>query len=172
MIAMKPCINPEDTLVLLKMAVWNFYKWSPLEFSLELAITPAELECSLERLTNFGIIDRSSGKIHFSEFKYFILYNIQHMFPVKPGPIVRGVSTGVKSAHFFIPGIPYVSAYVWPSSDGAFSGFEVNPLSPNCRFAVMNDPHLKRLMAITETMRLFGNKSRNWASTEIDRLFI
>lgn len=167
---LRPCLRSEDVLILLKLAACEPYYLNPETLAYELGHSTTEIVNSLERLQMNGMIDTVTCKIKLNEFKRFILYGVQNLFPARPGNIVRGMLTGGKSNAFFAVGLPYSSIWVWPSPEGKNFGFEITPLSSHCCFAAANDSRLRKLLAITETMRVIGTPARNWASEELKLL--
>ncbi|MBA2404526.1 MAG: hypothetical protein H0V66_07135 [Bdellovibrionales bacterium] len=100
----------------------------------------------------------------------FLLFEIQNLFPTKPGEKTRGMLTGAKSGNYFAIGLPFASIWVWPDPYAREQGYAITPLSPQCCFAALHDPKLKQLLAITETMRVAGSEARLWAKAELDKI--
>jgi hypothetical protein len=164
-------IKSEDVLVLLKLAVWKDFNWDLELLAEELGHSPFEIRSSLIGLHRLGLVDKSSDKIRMEEFKKFLIFDLNSLFPVQPGDITKGMSTGAKPGRFFSMGLPYTSIWVWPNPNGMDQGYEIKPLSPHCCFAALTDPRLRHLLAVTETMRIVGAKARLWATEELNNFF-
>lgn len=159
-----------DVLVLLKIAAHRNHRWELSELAIELDASIVDIQPSLQRLVSLKLINGDTLITEIQPFKDFIVSEVHSLFPVVPGPIVQGTSTGAKSGPVFTEGLPRISIYTWPNPNGLERGFEVTPLSPQCSFAALNDSRLRDLLAITETMRIQGKLASKWAEKELDKL--
>jgi hypothetical protein len=163
-------LNSSDVLVLLKMVSHREHRWELSELSLELDTSITDVQSSVLKLISLNLINKNTFNTEVQIFKQFILSELHSLFPVVPGPVVKGTSTGAKCGSVFTEGLPRISIYAWPNPDGWEKGFEIIPLSPTCTFAALNDSRLRNFLAITETMRIQGKHAGNWAEKELDRL--
>lgn len=162
-------LKSEDVIVLLKLATLNSIEIENEVLANELGHTLEEITQSVQRLFEFGLIDQHL-KVRSQEFRYFILYSVSYLFPARPGPKTTGRMSGAKTDHFFVKGIPETSIFVWPDPYGQDQGWAINPLSPHCSFAALNDTKLKNLLAVVETLRVAGSEARLWAEAELSEI--
>lgn len=162
-------LNPEDVLVLLKLAVMRSCTWDLETLSFETGHTCAELSESISRLQGSGFLDLDNS-VFISRLKDFLINDLHELFPASPGKLTRGTLTGAKPSTFLDSQLPYTSIWVWENADGPDQGFEITPLSPQCCFAALNDGKLKQLLAVTETLRVVGEKARPWGKDRLNSL--
>jgi hypothetical protein len=162
-------MKSEDVLILLKIAATRGLPWTEDYIASETGHEVAEVKRSLETLRTSRLI--VNNQLRDEEFKDFILFRVHNIFPARPGEIVRGICTGAKPGQFFTGNLPYTPITVWPYEHGKEMGYRIHPLSPHCCFAALNDPQLRKLLAITETMRIVGREARPWAASELSRFF-
>lgn len=155
-------MEPNDVLVILKIAAAGHCEWTPESLALELGLEALEIEASLERLKSEGIL-APTGRPDRERLKRFLLIELPERFPAKPGKLARGHLTGAKQGPYLGMDLPYTSIWVWPQENGPHWGFSVKPLSPHCCFAVRNDGRLRKLLSVTETLRISGKEARLWA---------
>lgn len=155
-------MHPEDVIVLLKIAAIGSCDWTPFQLSLELGHSLGEVEASLDRLYKSGLL-RSTSLPDPDALRKFLLIELPDRFPATPGKVTRGMLTGARPSHYFALEMPFTSIWVWSKENGPDWGLEIPPLSPHCCFAAMNDRRLRKLLSITETVRVGGPEARAWA---------
>lgn len=159
-------MRPEDIFVLLKIAVIGSCEWTPFQLSIELGHSQSEIEGSIERLLSANLL-RSTRRPDPDAFKKFLLMDFPDKFRTQPGKLTRGMLTGAKPGMFFTGTLPYASIWVWSKKDGPDMGYEIEPLSPHCCFAALNDSRFKKVLGITETLRVAGKEARLWAEMSL-----
>ena len=159
-----------DVLVLLKIAAHRIHRWELSELASELDASIVDIQPCIQRLVSSKLVNGDALISDIQSFKDFIVSDVNSLFPVVPGPIVHGTSTGAKSGPVFTEGLPRFSIYTWPNPDGIEKGYEITPISPLCPFAAINDSRLRDLLAITETMRIHGKHAARWAEKELDKM--
>lgn len=159
-------MRPEDVFILLKIAVLGSCDWTPFQLSLELGHSPEEIESSVERLLAAKLI-RSTRRPDPDAFKKFLIMDLPQKFSTRPGGLTRGLLTGAKPGMFFTGNLSYTSIWVWPDKDGPDWGYAIDPLSPHCCFAALQDRKFRTLLAITETLRVAGKEARVWAEMSL-----
>lgn len=162
-------MEAEDVFILQKIIAAEGFNWTPEFLSHELDYTVPEIERFLVKLRKFELLS-SSNKLHVQNVKKFLLQELPKLFPAKPGSLGRGTLTGAKPGHYFCVGLPYTSIWIWPHEDGQDVGYEISPLSPKCCFAVLQDEKLKKILAITETLRVAGSEARSWAEQSFKQI--
>ncbi len=168
---MSSSLKSEDVLVLLKLiAVEPFHK-DLMYLSQELGHDPSEIINSLNRLRTSNLIEDKTHKVSITNFKSFLLEKLHLQFPATPGKITQGMLTGAKPDFYFAVGLSYTSIWVWPHPDYPHKGYEIQPLSQQCCFAAANDPRLRKLLGVTETLRVSGLKAKTWAEIELENFF-
>lgn len=165
---MSSILKSEDVLVLLKLiAVEPFHK--DLTFlSYELGHDPSEIINSLSRLRTSKLIEDQTHKVLIPNCRKYLFNHLHEQFPTSPGKLTQGMLTGAKPDFYFAIGLSYASIWVWPNPNYPHKGYEIKPLSQQCCFAASNDPRLRKLLALTETIRVSGIKAKKWAENEFD----
>ena len=107
-------MRPQDIVVLMKIIATNRDNWRNMDLAHSLQISASEVSEALNRCKIAGLIDTEKRKVHINSLKEFIIYGLKYVFPVEPGPIVRGIPT----AHSAAPINDQISkgsdVYVWP----------------------------------------------------------
>ena len=173
-------MRPQDIVVLLAITAINRKGWDrktlvPIsiqnKFLAEsLLISSAEISASLHRSSFSGLIDISSKKVLIQSLFDFIKFGIKYVFPVQPGPLVRGVPTA-HSAEPLKSQLSFQEEMVWEDADGAVRGQSVIPLYSTVPIAVKNNPLLYELLALTDSVRIGGARERELAITELEKRF-
>jgi hypothetical protein len=139
------------------------------EYAEELGICQAEISSSLKRLINARLIDPELQLPYRKNLKEFLIHGLKYAFPVRPGPIVKGVAT----AHSALPlsnkmrssGIPVV----WPSDSGKVQGQAVEPLYPSVPEIVRRQSALYEVLALIDSLRLGKAREQTVAIEELEK---
>ncbi|TKT94368.1 hypothetical protein FDK13_02110 [Dyadobacter frigoris] len=177
-------MRPQDIVVLLAIIAieqkdWN--KKSGLRFMHKeiqnkdladsLKISSAEISASLYRSSFSGLIDKNSYKKVFAQSLLdFIKFGIKYVFPVQPGPLVRGVPTA-HSAQPLKSQLSFQEEMVWEDAEGTVRGQSIIPLYSSVPLAVKNNPLLYELLALTDSVRIGGARERELAIAELEKRF-
>lgn len=154
-------MQPDDILVLLKIAVIESSEWTPYQLSLDLGYSEELIIESLVRLEKAGHL--KDGRPDQSRLKKLILEDVPEKFPATPGKLTKGMYTGFSAQAGFSFGVARPSTWVWPKEDGQDWGQEILPLSGQCCFAVLQDRKLRDVLSIVETLRVKGDDAKVWA---------
>jgi len=100
----------------------------------------------------------------------FIKFGIKYVFPVQPGPLVRGVPTA-HSAEPLKSQLSFQEEMVWEDADGTVRGQSIIPLYTSVPSAVKNNILLYELLALTDSVRIGGARERELAITELEKRF-
>ena len=126
-----------------------------------LGISKSEVNASINRSANAGLIvkDRKSGipKANISALLELIVHGLKYVFPVKPGPLVRGMPTAA-AAPVLLGSLVSMDEHicVWPDPQGEKVGQELKPLFKSVPDAARRDQDLYDLLALVDAIRL-GN---------------
>jgi len=173
-------MRPQDIVVLLAITAINRKGWDrktlvPIsiqnKFLAEsLLISSAEISASLHRSSFSGLIDISSKKVLMQSLFDFIKFGIKYVFPVHPGPLVRGIPTA-HSAEPLKSKLSFQEEMVWEDADGIVRGQSIIPLYTSVPSAVKNNILLYELLALTDSVRIGGARERELAITELEKRF-
>ncbi len=126
-----------------------------------LGISKSEVNASINRSADAGLLvkDRKSGipKTNISALLELIAHGLKYVFPVKPGPLVRGMPTAAAAPVLqekLVSMDDYI--YVWPDPKGNEIGQSLKPLFKSVPDAARRDPELYDLLALVDAIRL-GN---------------
>lgn len=164
-------MKPQDILILLKIISKKDLVWRQMDLAHELQISPSEVATALERARKSKLIDPSKRKIFKSALIEFISHGLQYVYPVTPGPIVRGTPTAHSAEPLsgFLLSSSELDTYVWPDAEGKTKGQAIDPLYPSVPHAVKKDPNLHELLALVDAIRVGRARERNIAVAEIEK---
>jgi hypothetical protein len=126
-----------------------------------LGISKSEISNSIARCRAAGLLvndyETDLPKVNRGELLRITEHALKYFFPVKPGALSRGTTTGfaapvlavhLKSAGDTLP--------VWPDPEGAARGQAVEPLYKTVVHAVKQDEVLFQYLALVDAIRLGG----------------
>ena len=96
----------------------------------------------------------------------FLQYGLKYTFPIKPGPVVRGLPTS-HSASPLKDEIQSTEAYVWPYAKGTVRGHSILPLHPSVPAAALKDEKLYALLALADALRVGRAREKELALVEL-----
>ena len=164
-------MRPQDILILLKIVSTDNEKWLNIDLARGLSISQSEITESLERSKIAGLIDPDKHNVFRTALLEFLVYGLKYVFPVLPGPVVRGIPT----SHSAPPLLDYISqgseTYVWPDPEGDHRGQSITPLYKTVPQAVKEDRRLYELLALTDAIRVGRAREVNFAVKELSKRF-
>lgn len=162
-------MRPQDIVVLLKIIALKHDNWKNSDLANSLQISASEITEVLNRCKISGLIDAKKRKVHINSLKEFLIYGLKYVFPVEPGPIVRGIPT----AHSAFPISEKIlsgnDVYVWPYAKGTQRGQAIEPLFRTIPSIVQNDNNFYELMVITDTIRIGRSREIEIAIDELEK---
>lgn len=162
----KQIMKPQDIFVLLKIINLKDKSWSQLTLADELFISQSEISASLARSKFADLLHVNGKSVMVLSFMEFLQFGIRYVFPVKPGPMVRGVPT----AHSAAPLKEIITSeenYVWPSAKGQSRGLSIIPLYPSVVDAVKLDIGLYEMLALVDALRVGKAREKEIAIIEL-----
>jgi len=159
-------MKPQDVIVLLKIITLRDKPWSQLSLADELFISQSEISASISRSKYANLLHSNGKTVMVLSFMEFLQFGIQYVFPVKPGPMVRGVPT----AHSAAPlkeRIVSNEKYVWPSAKGQARGHSIIPLYPSVVDAIKLDIKLYEMLALVDALRVGKAREKEFAIGEL-----
>lgn len=161
-------MSPQDVAVLLKIMSYGKKTWQQKDLAEALHLSQSEISKSLARSRYAGLLDATGKKVHWQALLEFLQFGISYVFPVQPGPIVRGTPT----AHSAPPLNAMIQAdqdYVWPSAKGQSRGQAIAPLYENVPKAVQNDHELHELLGLVDGIRAGRVREKQLAVEELKK---
>jgi hypothetical protein len=162
-------MRPQDIVVLLKIVSIQNQEWRNIDIANALNISPSEVSEALNRSKIAKLIDCKKKSVNHNSFKEFIIYGLKYVFPVEPGPIVRGIPT----AHSASPISQNIShgedIYVWPYAKGDTRGQAIEPLYKTIPEVAQKDKSFYELLAITDTLRVGRTREIKIAIEELEK---
>jgi len=175
----------QDILILLKLASLSGEPDRPAADAAEegaysvrslaeaLGVSKSEVSNSINRLYGAGLAvkDRRSGRPRpkMKAVAEFIVSGLKYVFPVKPGPLARGVATGfaapVLDGKLFSAG---ESKFIWPDAEGRDSGQSIEPLFRSVPYAIRQDKDLYAYLALVDAIRLGNPREAGVAKKEFE----
>ena len=162
-------MRPQDIIVLLKIISMGNQEWRNIDIAIALNLSPSEVSEALNRCKIAKLIDGKKKRVNPNSFKEFLIYGLKYVFPVEPGPVVRGIPT----AHSGPPVSEYISQgediYVWPYALGTKRGQAIEPLYKTVPVSAQKDQSLYELLALTDTLRVGRVREIKIAIEELDK---
>ena len=177
-------MRPQDMVILLAIVALNRQDWqrkglklihrSPFPQNKTLAelltISSAEISGSLHRSSFAGLIDFDTKKVFMQALFEFIQFGVKYVFPVQPGPLVRGIPTG-HSAEPLRSQLTFQEEMVWEHPEGTVRGQSIVPLYSTVPSIVKNNSLLYELLALTDSLRIGGAREKELAISELQKRF-
>jgi hypothetical protein len=138
-------------------------------------IGKSEVANALNRCYRCGLAkparDATLPTVNVSGLLEFLVHGIRYVFPVRLGPLTRGIATGLTAPIFggelrAADGQPPV----WPDPKGNTAGLTVQPLFKTVPQAVRKDADLYVLLALVDSIRLGLPREKNLAITKLETL--
>lgn len=175
-------MRPQDIVILLAIVALNRMSWNSSSKLVPLAapqnkrlaellsISTAEISASLYRSSYAGLIDFDTKRVFMQALFEFIQYGVRYVFPVQPGPLVRGVATG-HSADPLKSQLTFQEEMVWEHPEGTVRGQAIVPLYSTVPSVVKNNLLLYELLALTDSIRIGGAREKELAVSELQKRF-
>lgn len=155
-----------DIVVLLKLLL-DHKKRPYAQLSQELGISASEIHAAVRRGIEAGLIDIDTRRPLRRPLEEYLLHGVRYAFPVKPGPVARGMPT----AYAAPPLSEKISSDelppVWPDPNGTVRGFAIEPLYTSVVQASKSDSPLYQLLALVDALRIGRARERNLAEEEL-----
>ncbi|AXJ00380.1 hypothetical protein CYPRO_1115 [Cyclonatronum proteinivorum] len=169
-------MKPQDVLLLLKLIALDDPSWQQVPVAKALHMSQGEISQSASRLKFARLLDGSGKQIMRQTFMDFIQFGLAVVFPVQPGPVVRGLPT----AHAAAPlsaliqssGSNYSELFVWPHPFGEAKGQAIQPLYRSVPEAALSDPELYALLALCDAVRACRTREKSLALGELQRRIV
>lgn len=162
-------MSPQDVVVLLKIIRFDREPWVQVQLGLALGLSQGEISNSLARSRYAGLLDESGRQVMRNALLEFLQYGISYAFPVKPGPIVRGIPTAHSAAPLNQLLEQAGEEFVWPAPSGTMRGQAISPLYKNVATAVRSDYMLHELLALVDGIRVGRAREKELAIEQLRR---
>ena len=161
-------LRPIDVVILLKKITPQGVSMNGKQISESLGISQAEVSVAMERNRIARLVDDSKTRINVLSFKDFLIHGVRFCFPVRPGGIVRGVSTASSASVVSEVISTNGEVFVWGDPSGEVRGQSIIPLYSGAVVASRKDPDLYALLVIVDTLRIGGAREREIAIEKLD----
>jgi|SRR5438552_13295899 len=168
-------IKSQDILILLKiLSSGGIYgeTWNTISISRSLYISQSEVSESLRRSAYAGFIESNKKTVFKKGLLEFLVHGIKYTFPVKPGPIVKGMPTAHSAPPLSNMIISTGDIYVWPYAYGSMIGQTIEPLYPSVPKAVSEDPILYEMLIFTDALRVGKAREKEIAKKELEKRIV
>lgn len=162
-------MRPQDIAVLLKIISLGKIPWRTTDLASQLFISQSEISQALYRNWHAGLLDDSKKSVYGRSLLEFLVHGIKYVYPVKPGPLVRGTPT----AHSAPPLSEKIDSggdiYVWPDAEGTTRGETIQPLFPSIPRGARIDPLFYELLALVDAIRVGRSREHKIAVEELSK---
>lgn len=166
-------LDSEKTIVPERLQIEERYSLRNLESMT--GVSKTEISASFKRSKKAGLLisDRVSSlpRVNQKGLLEFIVYGLKYVFPVSPGPVVRGIPTSFAAPVMMgkiMSGGDLI--YVWQDARGSSKGQMVEPLYKTVPKAVKQDAYLYELLALIDALRLGSPREISIAKDMLERL--
>ncbi len=159
-------MSPHDIVILLKIVSYGDVQWFQKPLAEALGISQSEVSKSINRSKYAGLIDPSGKVVLKMTLMDFLQYGLRYVFPVQPGPVMRGIPT----AHSAAPLKEHILSaenYVWPYGKGNVRGHSILPLYPSVPEAALKDEKLHEMLALVDALRIGRAREKELAIVEL-----
>jgi hypothetical protein len=164
-------LKPQDVVVLLKLVALEGKQWTYQRLAVDLSISQSEVHKCVQRAVAARLMSDPSiatGRPIVAALLEFLEHGIKYAFPLKRGPLTRGMPTGYAAPplnKLIVGGNE--PPPVWPFAEGAVRGEELEPLYPSAPIAAQRDPRLYELLALVDAIRDGRARERSIAVKEL-----
>ena len=162
-------MRPQDIIVLLKIISIRNENWRNIDIANGLQISPSEVSESLNRCKIARLIDSKKRTVNLNSLKEFLIYGIKYVFPVEPGPIVKGIPTAHSAYPINEQIVSGEDVYVWQYAKGHQRGQAIEPLYVTLPAVVQNDPLFYELLVIVDSIRVGRAREIKIAIEELEK---
>ena len=147
-------MKSQDVMILLFICQYCEGSYKVSEIADSLQISQSEVSESINRSSIAKLIDSKSKAVFRYGFYEFLVYGLKFVFPVSPGPIVRGVPT----SHSAPPLNRIISSdsdhFVWSYSKGKIRGMSIKPLYKTIPVIYEQFPEYYELLSLVDALRI------------------
>ncbi|HLV32147.1 MAG TPA: hypothetical protein VKY57_11310 [Chitinispirillaceae bacterium] len=165
-------MKPQDVAVLLFIAQYVDGNYKVLDIANALEISQSEISESINRSKIAKLIDPADKKVFRYGLLEFLIHGLKYVFPIQPGPIVKGVPT----AHSGPPLNKMIVAgneqFVWKASGGTLRGMSVEPLYRTLPKISANYLEFYELLCLLDTLRIGRAREVNIAQDILKKRLI
>jgi hypothetical protein len=147
-------MRPHDIVVLLKIVDLGSQSWRITDLAGSLYLSQSETSEALNRCMIARLIDGSKRIVFKKSLMEFLIYGLKYVFPVQPGPLVRGIPTAHSAKPLSLKIVSGSDVYVWPWEEGDARGQAIEPLYKNAPLAAKNDNRIYELLALVDAIRV------------------
>jgi hypothetical protein len=161
-------LKPQDVLLLLKIISEDNVLWNQKPMAEALGMSQSEVSESVARSKFARLLDPKGKSVYKMALMEFLQYGLRYVFPVQPGPVVRGIPT----AHSASPLKDHIQSkehYVWLFGKGTIRGHSILPLYPSAPEAALKDGKLYELLALVDAMRVGRAREKELAVDELKK---
>jgi hypothetical protein len=172
-------MKPQDIVILAKLISFSEkdLEWSQNSIAVELCLSPSQINASLKRLVESGLItpyhSRSKPFPILQACEEFFIHGFKYCFPAKIGQITRGIATSYAApplnSEIVIGNDPVP---VWPSAIGNIRGVELIPLYPCVPESIQKYPDeiFYKILTLLDAIRSGRARERNIAVQKISEI--
>ena len=155
-------MRPQDVVLLLKLVLEEGNSWTQISMAKALSMSQSEVSESLARSGYARLLFEKGRKVAREPLMNFLQYGISHVFPQKPGNIMRGIPTAHSA-----PPLNYLiqsdEHYVWPYAKGQVRGHSIQPLYSAILPVIEQDKELYELLALIDSLRVGKAREKSLA---------
>jgi hypothetical protein len=162
-------MRPQDIVVLMKILSLKESNWTYADIAKAIHISSSEVFEAMERCRLAKLVDESKKTIYRLALKEFLVSGLKYVFPVEPGPIVRGIPTAHSAPPISEKIVAGNEVFVWEYKKGDIRGQSIEPLYKTVPEVVNSDKELYELLVIIDTIRVGRAREISIAIEELNK---
>lgn len=163
-------MKPQDILVLLKIHLWSYGRWTVREIADSIFISKSDVSYAINRMKHSKLFDPVTNKVKLRNLEEFIIYGLPYVYPAEPGEIEKGIPTAYSASPLKDKLISSSQdIVVWPMKNGFSKGKAVKPLHTSVPRAALKDSKLYEMFVLIDALRLGRARDVEIAKKEIHR---
>ena len=163
-------MKAEDILILLKIHVWQYGKWSIRKIAQSIYYNKSSVERSLSRMKKVHLFNPVTQKVNTKNLEEFLFYGLPYVFPASIGNSASGIPTAYSAPPLkqqLVSGDKYI--VVWSYEGKNIKGKAINPLCDLVPKAVLTDNQLYELFCLIDALRIGRKRDITLARKEISK---
>ena len=160
---------PQDIVITLKLA-FDTEGLPYAKLGEQLGLSASQVHAAVRRAREAGLLVEGTRKVNQQALVEFLVHGLKYVFPVKRGPIVRGMPTAHSAPPLNKTIVDDGNPVVWPDPDGTTRGESIEPLHKGVPAAAKLDRQLYESLALVDAIRSGRARERKIAAQKLEAL--
>ncbi len=162
-------MQSQDIIIALKLTFVS-EELSYAKLGEQLGLSASQVHTAVRRSEVAGLLLPGARKVNRGALIEFLVHGLKYVFPVKRGPVVRGMPTAHSAPPLNTTIVGDGSALVWPDSKGVVRGESIEPLHKIVPMAAKRDNALYESLALVDAIRVGRARERKLAIKKLEAM--